>query len=116
MSKGPVKEAVKSGIRRRLAATQQKTATQQKGAAYQGAMEAVFAILIATGLGYWADEHFGSGPLYLVIGAVVGFSAFVVRLLRLGKQVEEFSEQTGSASGLEDAGEPVATENETENH
>jgi F0F1-type ATP synthase assembly protein I len=89
------KDPVESGSKRRL------TATQQKGAAYQGAMEAVFAILVATGLGYWADAHFGSGPRYLLIGVVVGFSAFVVRLLRLGEQVKEFSEQAGPAPGSE---------------
>jgi ATP synthase protein I len=87
------KDPVESGSERRL------TATQQKGAAYQGAMEAVFAILIAAGLGYWADEYFGTTPWYLVIGVVVGFSAFVVRLLRLGEHVKEFSEQAGPASG-----------------
>ena len=90
--KNPVKGAVKSGIKRRL------TPTQQKGAAYQGALEAVFAILIAAGLGYWADEHFGSGPLFLLVGVVVGFAAFVLRLLRLGKQAEELSEPVGSGS------------------
>jgi len=64
-------------------------------------MEAVFAILVAGGLGYWADEHFGRGPLFLVIGVAVGFAAFVVRLLRLGEQMKEFSEQEGLASGSE---------------
>jgi len=59
----------------------------RRGAAYQGAFEAVFAILIGTGLGYWADESFGTGPRYLIIGAIVGFAAFVLRLLRLGKQL-----------------------------
>lgn len=76
-----------SGPKRRL------TATQLKGGAYQGAVEAVFAILIAAGLGYWADDHFGSAPRYLVIGVVVGFAAFVLRLLRLGEQMRELSEQ-----------------------
>lgn len=92
MSKGPVKEAVKRGLKRRL------TATQQKGAAYQGALEAVFAVLIGAGLGYWADDYFGSEPLFLLVGVVVGFAAFVLRLLRLGEQVNELSKPTDSGS------------------
>ena len=32
----------------------------QKGAAYQGAVEAVLAPLIAIGVGYWLDERFGT--------------------------------------------------------
>jgi F0F1-type ATP synthase assembly protein I len=87
---------VESGSEGRL------TATQQKGAAYQGALEAVFAILVGGGLGYWADAHFGTAPRYLVIGVVVGFAAFVLRLLRLGKQMEELSEPAGPASSPED--------------
>jgi F0F1-type ATP synthase assembly protein I len=64
-------------------------AARHQGLAYQGAVEAVFAILIAAGLGYWADQHFGTSPRYLLIGMVVGFSAFVLRLLRLGRQLQE---------------------------
>ena len=72
---------------------------------YQGAVEAVFAILIGAGLGYWADEHFGSAPRYLVIGVVLGFGAFVLRLLRLGEQMRELSETSGSASSSEADGQ-----------
>ena len=52
-------------------------------AAYQAAVEAVFAIMIATGLGYWADQKFDTGPVWLIVGAVIGFCAFVLRLMRL---------------------------------
>ena len=64
-------------------------AARRQGLAYQGGVEAVFAILIAAGVGYWADQHFGTSPLYLLIGMVVGFSAFVMRLLRLGRQLQQ---------------------------
>ncbi len=53
--------------------------------AYQGAFEAVFAILISAGIGYWADGHFGTAPRYLLVGFAVGFGAFVLRLWRLGQ-------------------------------
>jgi len=57
----------------------------REGAAYQGALEAVFALLIGAGIGYWADTRFGSSPWLLVIGTALGFAAFVVRLFRMGR-------------------------------
>jgi F0F1-type ATP synthase assembly protein I len=59
-----------------------------RGKAYQGALEAVFSIVIATLLGYWADQRFGTSPRYLVVGAVVGFGSFVLRLVRMGSLIE----------------------------
>ena len=56
---------------------------RRAGAAYQGALEAVFAILISGGVGYWADARFGSAPLGLLVGLAIGFGAFVLRLFRL---------------------------------
>ncbi|HKA13472.1 MAG TPA: AtpZ/AtpI family protein [Myxococcota bacterium] len=61
---------------------------RRQGLAYQGAFEAVMAIPIAIGGGYWLDRHFDKSPTFLILGAVLGFSAFVVRLLRLGRQLE----------------------------
>jgi len=64
-------------------------AARRQGLAYQGGVEAVFAILIAAGLGYWADHSLGTSPRYLLIGMLFGFTAFVLRLLRLGRQLQE---------------------------
>jgi len=50
-------------------------------------MEAVFAIVVAISLGYWADRHFATSPLWLITGAVIGFAAFVLRLLRMSELV-----------------------------
>ena len=50
--------------------------------AYQAALEAVFAIPIAAGLGYWADTRFGTAPIWLLVGLALGFATFVVRLSR----------------------------------
>ena len=57
------------------------------GGAYEGAAEAVGAILVATLLGYGIDQYFETEPIGLLIGAVFGFAAFVVRLMRLGKEL-----------------------------
>ena len=81
----PDKEVKRGG---RLA----RAATTGRGAAYEGAMEAIFSILVAVGLGYWADSHFGTGPRYLITGAVIGFAAFVLRLIRMRKLVDAAAE------------------------
>ena len=69
--------------------TDRRMRARRQGLAYQGAFEAVVAILIAIGIGYWADQHFGTSPRYLLIGAVVGFGSFVLRLLKLGRRLEQ---------------------------
>jgi F0F1-type ATP synthase assembly protein I len=66
-----------------------KAPKSRQGAAYQGATEAVFAILIATLLGNWADDHFGTAPRYLLVGVVIGFASFVLRLVRLGRHLQD---------------------------
>lgn len=66
-----------------------RNAERRRGiAAYQGALEAVFAIVIAIGAGYWADRHFGTEPRWMIVGAILGFGAFVMRLWRMRKLVE----------------------------
>lgn len=52
-------------------------------AAYQGAVEAVFAVVLPTLLGWWVDGKLGTSPTFLLIGIVLGFAAFFVRLWRL---------------------------------
>ena len=103
------------------------------GRAYEGAFEAVGAILIATLLGYWFDQHYETTPAGVLVGAGIGFAAFVLRLVRLGKQLhgdlgsevdaivadaesgvaeeeEEASEGPGETPGLAD----ILTEQEDE--
>lgn len=68
-----------------------RTATRQ-GLAYQGAFEAVVAIPIAAGVGYWIDGRFGVSPWGLLTGTALGFSAFVLRLVTLGRQLRELGD------------------------
>ena len=82
--------------------TPERRAARRQGIAYQGATEAFFAVLIAIGVGYWADQRFGTSPLYVLIGAGVGFGALVLRLFRLGRQIERLR-----APGDDDAGPPT---------
>ena len=62
---------------------------RRQGLAYQGASEAVVSILIAVGFGYWLDGRFDTSPIFLVLGTALGFAAFVLRLLRLGRQLQQ---------------------------
>jgi len=64
--------------------------------AYQAALEAVFAIPIAGGLGYWADSHFGTEPTWLLIGLAVGFASFVMRIVRMRGLMVGVSEENES--------------------
>lgn len=71
-----------------------------QAAAYQGAMEAVFSIVICVGFGYWADSHFETTPRYLLIGAAVGFGAFVLRIMRMRPTGDAApSPETGARGG-----------------
>jgi F0F1-type ATP synthase assembly protein I len=92
--------------RRRL---KRAAASAGGGGAYEGAFEAVGAILVATGIGYWVDHRYGTTPYGVVGGAAIGFTAFVLRLVRLGRQLHPdaiASEQDGGTAtdGADDAG------------
>jgi F0F1-type ATP synthase assembly protein I len=62
-------------------------------------MEATFAIVIAALLGYWADEHFGTTPRWLIVGVVIGFASFVLRLMRMAKLVQDPHPKPGPEEG-----------------
>jgi F0F1-type ATP synthase assembly protein I len=69
------------------------------GGAYQGAFEAVIAIVIGAVLGYAADRRFATDPWGVLIGLGLGFAAFVVRLVRLGRAVQETERERSVDSG-----------------
>jgi F0F1-type ATP synthase assembly protein I len=63
-------------------------AAKRFGGVYQGAVEAVVALLLAMGAGYWADEKLETAPRYLLVGTAIGFGAFVLRLWRMRRLME----------------------------
>jgi F0F1-type ATP synthase assembly protein I len=65
-------------------------------AAYQGALEAVLAIAIGAGAGYWADGRLGTSPRWLIVGTVLGFGSFVLRLFRMRKLIDPPAGDHGS--------------------
>jgi F0F1-type ATP synthase assembly protein I len=62
---------------------------RRQGAVYQGAFEAVIALLIAVGFGFWLDSYFDTAPWLLLIGTAIGFASFTVRLMRLGRWMKD---------------------------
>jgi len=79
-------------------AQEKRQAARRQGIAYQGAVEAFVSILIALGAGYWADWQFGTSPLFLLIGLVLGFGAFVLRLARLNRQLKRIPTEPNQTS------------------
>ena len=69
------------------------------GSAYQGAFEAVFAIVIGAGLGFALDLRFETEPWGVIVGLVLGFAAFVLRLVRLGRAMQEAERERRDESG-----------------
>ena len=66
---------------------------RRQSLAYQGAIEAVASIGIGGGLGYFADGHFHTSPILLLLGFAVGFGAFFVRLARLRQALESLEKR-----------------------
>lgn len=65
-----------------------KRASARAGSdAYQGAFEAVGAVLVGVGFGFWVDSRWETGPWGVLVGVVLGFAAMVLRLVRLGKEL-----------------------------
>lgn len=69
---------------------------------YQGAFEAVGAILVTTLFGYWLDGYFDTSPVLLLVGIAIGFASFTVRLVRLGRWIEEQGAEHSKDSESED--------------
>ena len=76
-----------------------RAASSAGSAAYQGAFEAVGSVLVAGAIGYWVDATWDTAPWGLLVGAVVGFAAMVLRLVRLGKEVHPDATDDAQAKG-----------------
>jgi F0F1-type ATP synthase assembly protein I len=92
-----------------------RAAASAGSSAYQGVFEAVGSILIACALGFWIDRRFETAPVGVLVGAAIGFGAFVLRLVRLGKELHPDGDavraasadtmEPGSVDGMEQADE-----------
>jgi ATP synthase protein I len=66
--------------------------------AYQGALEAVMAVLVGAGIGYWVDRHWDLTPYGVITGVVIGFAAMVLRLLRMRDELVGESDDVPAAA------------------
>lgn len=73
------------------------------GDAYQGALEAVMAVLVGVGIGYWVDRRWGTTPIGVITGVVIGFAAMVLRLLRMRGALESGAEGAATAPSAQSA-------------
>ena len=72
----------------RTGQSQPSRQSRRQGAAYQGAFEAVIALLVAVVIGYWLDGYLDTAPVLLLVGTAIGFASFTVRLIRLGRWMQ----------------------------
>ncbi len=91
-----------------------RAASSAAGDAYQGAFEAVMAVLVGAGFGYWVDSRWDTTPVGVIGGVVIGFAAMVLRLVRLGRTLApESPAGTGAGAGtgeIAEAGAPSEAE------
>lgn len=98
----------------------QRAAAKAAGDAYQGAFEAVMAVVVGAGFGYWADRRWETTPYGLVIGIVIGFAAMVLRLMRMGRElpgagaVPADAEPDGRSDGQADGRTPVGPDRDSD--
>ncbi|MAG32538.1 MAG: hypothetical protein CL908_16770 [Deltaproteobacteria bacterium] len=86
-----------------------RAAARSASDAYQGAFEAVGAVLVGCGFGYWVDYQWETTPVGVFVGAAIGFAAMVLRLFRLGQELhpddgseEDDAEIAGPGPGVDD--------------
>lgn len=71
-----------------------KQLSKEQSATYQAAFEAVLAVPISTGFGWWCDTQFESAPVGMLIGVGIGFAAMLLRIVRMRpseEDVEDYS-------------------------
>jgi F0F1-type ATP synthase assembly protein I len=76
-----------------------RAAASAAGDAYQGAFEAVMAVLVGAGFGYWVDRRWETTPYGVIVGVVIGFAAMVLRLLRMRDELPPPPAGAGSGVG-----------------
>ncbi len=66
---------------------------------YQAGLEAVFALAVAVGIGFWVDTRYDTLPVFLLAGSAVGFGACVLRLLRHQRELDRRSQSSRGETG-----------------
>jgi F0F1-type ATP synthase assembly protein I len=66
---------------------------------YQAGLEAIFALALAVGIGFWVDSRYDTLPVFLLAGTAVGFGACVLRLLRHQRELDKRGGEIGGGPG-----------------
>ncbi len=69
----------------RLRGLAKRIGTRSFAAGYQAGLEAVAALAVATLAGAWVDYRFGTAPIFLLLGSLIGFGSCTLRLWRYQK-------------------------------
>jgi len=85
---------------------------RRAAAAYQGAIEAVLAVVITTGAGYWLDRRFETGSTFLLVGIVIGFCSFALRLWRMRHLMVATPEEVAAGAGSATSGATTTEDRE----
>jgi len=89
------------GLGQKRGTGEQQGLSEEQTASYQGAFEAVLAVPIAAGIGYWCDGRFDSAPIGVLIGVGIGFFAMMLRIVRMRP------EETAGPTDPSDPSEPA---------
>lgn len=96
------------GLARRLRVPDPHAAKRSMASAYQGAIEAVVAMVFCALAGWWIDGRLGSEPIGLFVGMGIGFAAFLLRLLRIQAPTLGRAVRPGEKSGEKSETRPIA--------
>ena len=84
-----------------------QTAQQGMASAYQGAVEAVLAVVISGLAGTWVDRRFGTEPTGFLVGMAIGFAAFGLRMWRMRNLMGTTGTETTGTKDGPDANGPT---------
>ncbi len=70
---------------------------------YQAGLEAIFALAVAVGIGFWVDTRYETQPVFMMVGTAVGFGACVLRLMRYQRAHDESEREKRRGDGGDDA-------------
>jgi F0F1-type ATP synthase assembly protein I len=70
--------------------------TKRGAKAYQGVLEAVLCMPAGVVLGYGADRIFGTDPWLVLVGLVLGFAGFVIRVVQLPRRLAAIPDEMDS--------------------
>jgi ATP synthase protein I len=76
-----------------------RTATSALGGGFRIAVEMLAALAVGTGLGYMADQLFGTLPWFMVAGIFLGFAAGMKNMIRSAERMHAKRDSENDKTG-----------------